>query len=102
MEVITLTGRLINDCEPCVDSRGKTFIRFKVACVSKDRDGKTIYNVYRCICFYPGYENLKENEHVFIVGDQCLSIHIDEKGKSWILADVFVRHIDRDYNDFEE
>lgn len=97
MEVITISGRLLEDCELCTDKRGNSFVRFKVTCKNKDYNGKTIYNVYRCICYYAGFEDLKRNEKVYIVGDLSLSIRKDQNGESWINADVYVRHIDRNH-----
>lgn len=95
MEVITISGCLPDDCEVCTDKRGNSFVRFKVSCKNKDYDGKTVYHVYRCYCYYAGFEDLRRGEKVYIVGDLSYYLREDKNGKTWLNMDVYVRHIDR-------
>lgn len=92
MEVITLAGNLITDSEVCTDKNGHNFSRFKVSCRSTDYAGNFKSTVYRCFSYASGCERLKVGDQVFITGTLNIGIHTDEKGKTWLNADVFVQH----------
>lgn len=88
MEAITISGNLAADCEPKTDKKGHSYIRFIVACESKDVLGKPRTNNYRCFCYNTQFENLKKGDFVVVSG----SFNVNEyKGK--ISFDIYVQQI---------
>lgn len=93
MEVITISGKLIGDCEKRNDKRGNPYIRFKVKCEKKFPNGETCSNYYRCYCYNTEYADLKDGDIVFLNGDLELTTRRDSNGNVWTNVDIFVRNI---------
>lgn len=90
MQTITIAGVLANNAEECVDSSSRKYSRFTVTCVNVDKNGRSHYTHYNCVCYVPGYEKLKTNDQVFLTGKFSAELKLNEKGKPYMNLSVMV------------
>lgn len=90
MQLVTLSGTLVNDPQQCVDKRGRKFLRFTLTCGSADIYGKVNFNYYQCVCYVPGYEKTHKGDQVFLTGRFLPSIVLNEYKEAELRLDVMV------------
>ena len=93
MEIVTISGKIMGNCESRKDKNNNTFIRFKVCCTGKDYSGNPKYTTYRCFCYDTMFGDLKNGDTVFLSGDMNVNVRQDENGKPLLNIDVYVKNI---------
>lgn len=88
MQVINISGTLLEDAVKCVDKAGRSYARFTMTCGSTDANGRTYYTHYSCTCYMEGYEKLKKGDQAFVCGKLSAKLSTDEKGKSYMNLNV--------------
>ena len=68
MEAITISGKLMKDCEIRTDNKGNSFLYFQVLCTGSEYRGKARETIYRCFLYNMQYSTLKANDIVFLTG----------------------------------
>ena len=88
MQVITISGTLLDDAVKCVDKNGRSYTRFKMTCGASEPGGRTVFTHYQCTCYIDGYEKLKKGDQAFVCGKFSARLTTDEKGKQYMNLNV--------------
>ena len=88
MQVITISGTLLDDAVKCVDKSGHSYVRFTMTCGSTDLNGRSYFTHYSCTCYVEEYAKLKKGDQAFICGKLSARLSQDEKGKYYMNLNV--------------
>lgn len=88
MQIITISGTLLNDAEKCVDKNGRKYTRFMMTCGSTDINGRSVFTHYSCTCYIDGYEKLKKGDQAFVCGKFSAKLSVDDKGTPYMNLNV--------------
>lgn len=68
MEIITISGTVYGNVETKKDKTGKSYLRFRVVCWSKDMTGKMTARYYRCFTYKTEFSDLRDKQTIFVSG----------------------------------
>jgi len=91
MQVLSITGILLSDCEVRKDSRGISFLTFIVGTEESDINGKIYKDSYRCYCYNMSNPNVlrMKKGHTVALSGTFRVIRYKEK----INFDIYVKQI---------